>query len=177
MAQNSERVIHKKTNLTNIKIIIAFMIGVILASSITVYATSYFAKDVKYTKKDKTEISVENALNELYSESTKNLSVEIINNSYTNGSITATTTKNYDYIIIAGCKWYWNKGYCSTSLTVTGDYESYINKFGEEGNNLNDQDKSDIAIIKNVKKDTVITLGQGNSAVYQNYNIVGVCIE
>ena len=51
-------------------IIISFLIGVILASSITVYATSYFANDIKYIKKEEngtgTEISVEQALNELY---------------------------------------------------------------------------------------------------------------
>ena len=43
-------------------IIISFIIGVILASSITVYATSYFAKDITY-KDGKT---VEYALNDLY---------------------------------------------------------------------------------------------------------------
>lgn len=44
-------------------IIISFIIGVIVASSITVYATSYFAKDVTY----KDGKNVEEALNELYS--------------------------------------------------------------------------------------------------------------
>lgn len=43
-------------------IIISFIIGVIIASSITVYATSYFAKDVTY----KDGKSVEYALNDLY---------------------------------------------------------------------------------------------------------------
>ena len=43
-------------------IIISFIIGVILASSITVYATSYFAKDIKYTDNK----SVADALNDLY---------------------------------------------------------------------------------------------------------------
>lgn len=48
-------------------IIISFIIGVILASSITVYAYSYYAKDIGYTKPGTTtEISVETALNELY---------------------------------------------------------------------------------------------------------------
>ena len=50
----------------NLKAIIAFILGVILASSITVYAYSYIASDVKYTKKDGTEISVADALNDLY---------------------------------------------------------------------------------------------------------------
>ncbi len=50
----------------NIKIIIGFIVVAILASGITVYATyKYFATDVSYTK-DGTEISVAQALNELY---------------------------------------------------------------------------------------------------------------
>lgn len=43
-------------------IIISFIIGVIIASSITVYATSYFAKDIAY-KEGK---NVEQALDDLY---------------------------------------------------------------------------------------------------------------
>lgn len=51
----------------NLKLIIGFILGVILASSITVYAYSYFAKDIGYTKPGtESEISVETALNELY---------------------------------------------------------------------------------------------------------------
>ena len=51
----------------NFKIIIGFIVGVILASSITVYAYSYYAKDISYTKPGTTtEISVETALNDLY---------------------------------------------------------------------------------------------------------------
>ena len=66
MAQNSERVTHKKTNLTNIKIIIAFMIGVILASSIAVYAATYYAKDISYTRQGTEVSNVQEALNDLY---------------------------------------------------------------------------------------------------------------
>lgn len=59
----------------NIRIIIVFIIGIILASSITVYAYSYVANDIKYIKKEEngteTEISVEQALNELYSRKKK----------------------------------------------------------------------------------------------------------
>ena len=61
----------------NLKVIIGFVIGVILASSITVYAYNYFANDVGYTKPgSNTPISVEAALNELYSKS-KNVTYEI----------------------------------------------------------------------------------------------------
>lgn len=49
------------------EVIIAFIIGIILASSIAVYAYSYAAKDIGYTKPGTTTtISVETALNELY---------------------------------------------------------------------------------------------------------------
>lgn len=49
------------------EVIIAFIIGIILASSIAVYAYSYAAKDVSYTKPGTTTaINVETALNDLY---------------------------------------------------------------------------------------------------------------
>ena len=48
-------------------IIISFIIGVIIASSITVCATSYLANQVSYTKLNETsQITVEDALNDLY---------------------------------------------------------------------------------------------------------------
>ena len=51
----------------NFKLIIGFIIGVILTSGITVYAYSYFAKDISYTKPGEAiPISVETALNDLY---------------------------------------------------------------------------------------------------------------
>ena len=54
----------------NLKVIIGFIIGVILASGITVYAYSYAAKDISYTKPGtETEINVEQALNDLYGKS------------------------------------------------------------------------------------------------------------
>lgn len=46
-----------------VSIVIAFIIGVILSSCVTVYATSYFAKDISY----KDGKSVADALNYLYS--------------------------------------------------------------------------------------------------------------
>ena len=50
----------------NLKVIIGFIIGVILASSITVYAYSYLASDISYTRDGTNIKSVEEALNELY---------------------------------------------------------------------------------------------------------------
>lgn len=50
------------------EVIIAFIVGIILASSIAVYAAAINAKDVDYTKPGTTTaISVETALNDLYS--------------------------------------------------------------------------------------------------------------
>ena len=54
------------------EVIISFIVGIILASSIAVYAYSCAAKDVSYTKPgENTPISVEAALNELYSKGNK----------------------------------------------------------------------------------------------------------
>ena len=98
----------------NFKLIIGFFIGVILASSIAVYATSYFAKDITY----KDGKNVEQALNELYNKKdllwvNSNSSVEFANqklnidlSGYTAiiilGKLTATNNdiKSYSYIEI-----------------------------------------------------------------------------
>ena len=51
----------------NLKLVIAIMMIIILTACISVYATyQYLARDVSYTKLDGTEISVQEALNELY---------------------------------------------------------------------------------------------------------------
>ena len=52
----------------NIKFIAIFLIGMIIGSTVSVYAAySYLAQDVSYTKSDGTEISVKEALDQLYS--------------------------------------------------------------------------------------------------------------
>lgn len=52
------------------KIVLILIIGIIIGSCISVYATyNYFASDVRYKRTDGTEISVEQALNELYRKS------------------------------------------------------------------------------------------------------------
>lgn len=51
----------------NFKIIIAVGLTAIICISGTVFATGYFARDISYKKVDGTELSVEQALNELYS--------------------------------------------------------------------------------------------------------------
>ena len=51
----------------NIKFIAIFLIGMIIGSTVSVYAAySYLAQDVSYTKSDGTEISVKEALDQLY---------------------------------------------------------------------------------------------------------------
>ena len=51
----------------NLEIILVVVVTAIICISGTVFATGYFASDVKYKKEDGTEISVEDALNDLYS--------------------------------------------------------------------------------------------------------------
>ena len=56
------------------KVIIILILGVILASCITVYAYSYYARDIGYTKPGtETSISVEQALNDLYKNRKENI--------------------------------------------------------------------------------------------------------
>ena len=51
----------------NIKIILIFVVSTLIVSMVSVYATySYLAQDVSYKKSDGTEISVKDALDELY---------------------------------------------------------------------------------------------------------------
>lgn len=64
----------------NIKIIVAFIIGVILASGISVYAYSCYSSDISYKKvNSEEEISVEEALNELYERKLDSLTLHKIN--------------------------------------------------------------------------------------------------
>ena len=56
-------------------IIISFIIGVIIASSITVYAYSYFASDIGYAREGTNIKNVAEALNDLYGKNTSNIFV------------------------------------------------------------------------------------------------------
>ena len=80
-------------------IIISFIIGVIIASSITVYATSYFAKDITY----KDGKNVEQALNELYNrKATATLLWTNSNLTSFSGGTIELDLSEYDYIVIDG---------------------------------------------------------------------------
>lgn len=57
----------KKLFLENYKKLIVVILGIILSSSLTAFATyNYIAQEVGYTKKDGSNIDVNDALNELY---------------------------------------------------------------------------------------------------------------
>ena len=80
------------------EVIIAFIIGIILASSIAVYAYSYMASDIDYTKPGtETAISVETALNELYAKESSPLTFGTTlysNNNSDNVASKSTTLDN-----------------------------------------------------------------------------------
>ena len=86
----------------NFKIIMTIIITAIICTSGTVYAVSYMAKDIKY--KDKT---VEDALNELYSNSNNSISNEDLAKilkekefkGISSANSTMTVTKGKYYII------------------------------------------------------------------------------
>ena len=105
-------------------IIISFIIGVIIASSITVYAYSYFASDISYKKPGTdTTISVETALNELYNKSNK-----------TPQQVATLTTQDASYI-------FQNDGYITGTVSPT-----YNQAGGAVYFNSNDPENNDNAI-------------------------------
>lgn len=62
------------------EVLVAFIIGLLIASSITIYAYSYVASDIKYKKSgEDTEISVEDALNELYAKKLDSSTLHMVN--------------------------------------------------------------------------------------------------
>lgn len=107
----------------NLKVIIGFIVGVVLASSITVYAYGYFAKDISYTKPGtNTPISVETALNDLYSNTTHGKTLlwsnTSPNNDFAEQSITLNqSANNFTHIMIC-----W-KDYPSSTETYEDIYK------------------------------------------------------
>ena len=84
------------------EVIIAFIIGLLIASSIAVYAYSYMASDIGYTKPGTTQaISVETALNDLYNN--KNATLLWTNSSPTsnfNAQTISLDLSEYQYIFV-----------------------------------------------------------------------------
>ena len=81
-----------------IKIILFLIITTIITNGITAYATyNYLAKDITYTKEDGTNVSVQEALNEVYSNKKQNEDKFISSDSkeYRNGT-SSTYSSTFD---------------------------------------------------------------------------------
>ena len=77
----------------NIRKIMLLLSLTVIVSGVSVYATyKYLASDVSYTKSDGTDVSVEEALNELYS---KQLTIECIWNG-TDNLVTPKSSLNFE---------------------------------------------------------------------------------
>ena len=98
-------------------IIISFIIGVIIASSIAVYATNYFAKDITY----KDNKSVADALNELYDIKNSNYVIKDGKISSNVGNLGTYIDRGYSCSID-----YSKNDYIQVNQTGgTGDYATY----------------------------------------------------
>ena len=122
--------------------VIAFIIGMILASSITVYAYSYAAKDIGYTKPgENTPINVETALNELYNKNNKTAqqvaTITTQGGSYTfehDGYILGTVTGNGD---TSWCIVYFNNEH---RLFTTNDFTIKASLYVTAGTTVSTRD-------------------------------------
>lgn len=144
----------------NVKLFLGFIIGLILASGVAVYAYSYYAKDIGYTKPGtNTEISVETALNELYNKvNTKqwaegnttlpsDLMLEITNLdfkptrltliiSYTGGRIIYVVNNNNEVVYSMAENQYgeWARQDFGTQITLLDNGFKYISKYSPIAN-------------------------------------------
>ena len=130
------------------EVIIAFIIGIILASSIAVYAYSYAAKDISYTKPGTDiPISVEKALNELYNKR-ENCTVGIYHHDGKTNKYSIETNIDYKAIYLSTyvqnsdlyLNWYYNGNisnnyYQTHHFGLNGNYtaqnkNNYMSKSG-----------------------------------------------
>ena len=113
----------------NFRIIIGFIIGVVLASSITVYAYSYIASEIKYTDNK----TVEQALNELY-ENNKISTFYFLVFAGSNNGFYYSNYQNYKYFRITETesgtsnsisliKYNWTNNGETTSLSLNTKYQ------------------------------------------------------
>lgn len=150
----------------NIKLILGIVIGAVLISGISVYATyTYLASDVKYTKNN-SEISVEQALNELYAsnlyevlESGTYTSSNVLSGQYIQQTInlenTYTESDNVYFIIknitlnnnITPYVDLINTGNCGINTKIIGNTAKFYLNNGA-GNNANGSITIDYAIVK-----------------------------
>lgn len=144
------------------EVIVAFIVGIILASSIAVYAYSYYASDVSYTKPGtETAISVETALNDLYSKSNKTpqqvTTITTYGGSYTfqnDGYITGTIKSSYN---VAAAAIYFN----------TNDHDSLAGSVCTVPYNYNDALNVSIYVPKNTVVYTRNDYGTYNLTCYE----------
>lgn len=101
------------------KFLIILIIGIIIGSSLTVYsAYTYFSKDIKYTKKDGTQISVEDALNELYSKDNATYLYKA-NHFYTEYSSSWSGTQGISYINGININFYDTVGHATETIMIS----------------------------------------------------------
>ena len=107
--------VHTSSLKKNIKFIITIIICCILSSSLSVFAYSYFARDINYTKSDGTKINVETALNDLYN---KNIKLE---------KIDGALNENASFLWQKKCALYKYGKYChlTASMQEANEGKSY----------------------------------------------------
>ena len=145
-------------------IMISFIIGVIIASSITVYATNYFAKDISYTKPGtQTAISVETALNELFSKNNSNTTI-------TSETINGVGSVNYTFQddFRAACVYIYDGYNSGSTWTTTCENSEEISSKDW----VSDLGYTRYILLQNIKKDDVITASHSGSSWGVNLYIV-----
>ena len=122
----------------NLKVVISFIVGVILASSLTVYAYSYLASDIKYTD-DKT---VAYALDELYTTSHTTITnlTEEKNQLETELNSLSTASKSFSFVSSTNTQTF-NLGfkpkYISCIATLNNsEYETIIYNYDFDSNHV-----------------------------------------
>ena len=148
--KHSNEIKNNETNLLrkNLKLIIIIAAVMVLCSSLSVFAYSYFAKDVGYTKIDGNKVNVEEALNSLYnmkgggaSNVIKNFSPKVeVTGLYLVTTCDVTTNNNsqikgYIYMIngeVAGIST--DNKYTYTNLKASTEYKISVAAIDNNGN-------------------------------------------
>lgn len=111
------------------KIVLIVVLIQVILTGVCVYATyKYFAKDIAYTKKDGTEISVEQALNELYQKKSNETIYKFGINNRDNGIETIEIEHDNDNALIFS-----GQASFEYSINSTDNFENLI-ALGENSN-------------------------------------------
>ena len=183
--KNNEKNLLRK----NLKLIIIIAAAVILCSSLSVFAYSYFAKDIGYTKMDGSKVNVEEALNSLYNMKGGGAS-NVINNFSPKVDVTglylvttcdATTNDNsqikgYIYIIngeVAGIST--DNKYTYTNLKASTEYKISVVAIDNNGNTkmsdtINAKTAEGLYLYKDGNKYEDITGGWQLTKDYNSYS-------